>query len=204
MSNLGIFLRRYFVAFGFAAVTTGALLILMEQLIRPDFAEVVAQPPPTKIDFDRSIKEPPLIIKETILEPPPPVLPPPLVALVPTVDSANTTWSVGPIDPGPIKTEINPGLSRSDGGLLIIAQVAANYPERARRNNLQGYVVVEFTVDVTGAVRNVQVIESQPKGVFDQAAVVSVERSKYRPRVEGGTALVVHGVRKRGTFTLQI
>lgn len=204
MSNLGIFVRRYFVAFGFAAVATSALLILMEQLIRPDFADVVAQPPTTKIDFDRSIKEPPPKIKETIVEPPPPVLPPPLVALVTTVDPTNTTWGLDPIDPGPIKTLINPGVSRSDGGLMIIAQVAPNYPERARRNNLQGYVVVEFSVDVTGAVRNAQVIESQPKGVFDRAAVVSVERSKYRPRVEGGKALVVNGVRKRVTFTLQI
>lgn len=202
MSNLGIFLRRYFVAFGFAAVATGALILLMENLIRPDFAEVEAQPPTTKIDFHPIIEDPPPPRKPPVVKPPP-VLPPPVVALVTPTEVTGGEWDIGPVVPGPITPDLNPGTGQADGGLLPIAQVTPNYPERARRSGTQGYVVVEFTVDVTGAVRNARVIESQPKSIFDRAAVLSVERSKYRPRREGGKALVVHGVRKRVSFTLE-
>lgn len=202
MSNLGIFLRRYFVAFGFAAVATGALILLMENLIRPDFAEVEAQPPTTKIDFHRVIEDEPILEKPPVAKPPP-VLPPPVVALVTHTEVTGGEWDVGPVVPGPIDPIISPGTGQADGGLLPLVQVAPNYPERARRTGTQGYVVVEFTVDVTGAVRNARVIESQPNSIFDRAAVLSVERSKYRPRREGGKALVVHGVRKRVSFTLE-
>ena len=203
MSNLGIFLRRYLVAFGFAAATTAALLILMEQLIRPDFAEVVAKPPPPKISFEPVIEDPPSDIRTQLPEPPPPVDPPPLLALVPTADLDGPSMGLIALDPGPVTTKIDPSLSRADGGLLTIVQVAPNYPERARRQGTQGYVVVEFSVDATGAVQDARVIDAQPKGIFDRAALISVQRSKYRPRVEGGKALVVHGVRKRVLFNLQ-
>lgn len=203
MSNLGILLRRYCMAFGFATGVTAALLLLMQQLIEPDFAEVAAKPPPTKIEFHRVIDDEPIPEKETLVRPPP-VLPPPLVALVTPTEVTGGGWDdVGPGTPGLITPVINPGTAQADGGLMPIAQVNPNYPERARRSGTQGYVVVEFTVDATGAVRNARVIESHPNSIFDRAAVISVERSKYRPRREGGKALVVHGVRKRVSFNLE-
>lgn len=204
MSNLGMFMRRYFVAFGFAAMATGGLLMLMEQLIRPDFAEVVAQPPPPKINFDRHIVEPPPDEVTELPEPPPKVEPPPLLALVPTSDMDGPSVGVEFEQPGPGSTVIKPGFDQASGGLMQIVQVTPNYPERARRTGTQGYVVVEFTVDTTGAVRDARVIESHPSGIFDRAALISVERSKYKPRVEDGKGLVVHGVRKRVSFTLEI
>lgn len=202
MSNLGIFVRRYIAAFGFAAVVTSALVLLMEQLIRPDFAEVVAQPQPAKIEFHPIIEDEPILEPPKVMKPPP-VLPPPLVALATPTEVTGGEWEVGPVAPGPIDPVINPGTGQADGGLLPLVQVAPNYPERARRTGTQGFVVVEFTVDVTGAVRDVRVVESQPNSIFDRAAVLSVERSKYRPKRKDGIALVVHGVRKRVSFTLE-
>lgn len=202
MSNLGIFLRRYFVAFGFAAVATGALILLMENLIRPDFAEVEAKQPPTKFDLFPVIKDtPPPPPPE--LPPPTPVETPPRVILVANADPTTITWGEETLYPGPEKNTFNMVHSQADGGLMVISQVPPNYPERARRGNIQGYVVVEFTVDRTGAVRNARVVESEPSSIFDRAAVQSIERSKYRPRREDGKALMVHGVRKRLSFNLE-
>jgi periplasmic protein TonB len=46
------------------------------------------------------------------------------------------------------------------------------------------------------------VIESQPKGIFDEAAMKAVLKFKYKPRVENGRAVAVPGVQHVITFKL--
>jgi protein TonB len=63
-------------------------------------------------------------------------------------------------------------------------------------------VLVEFTVTVTGAVRNVVVIESTDS-VFERAAVQAALRFKYRPRVVDGVAVEVTGVQHYIRFEIE-
>jgi periplasmic protein TonB len=93
-------------------------------------------------------------------------------------------------------------LSASDGEYLPIVKVAPLYPESAAERGIEGYVLLEFTVTETGATSNPSVIESQPKGVFDEAAMKAVLKFKYKPRVENGRPVSVSGVRHVITFKL--
>lgn len=93
-------------------------------------------------------------------------------------------------------------LSASDGEYLPIVKVAPLYPESAAERGIEGYVLLEFTVTETGATADPVVIESQPQGVFDQAAVKAVLKFKYKPRVENGKPMRVTGVRHVITFKL--
>ena len=52
-----------------------------------------------------------------------------------------------------------------------------------------GYVVVRFSIGVNGRVTNLQVIESEPQGVFDSAAQSAVRKWIYEPRKENGVAV---------------
>jgi len=42
--------------------------------------------------------------------------------------------------------------------------------------------MVSFTITRSGAVTNVGVISSQPRGVFDQSALDAVRRWRYKPQ----------------------
>ena len=52
-----------------------------------------------------------------------------------------------------------------------------------------GYVVVRFNIGVNGRVSDLEVVESEPKGVFDDAAQNAVRKWVYEPRKENGFAV---------------
>jgi len=52
-----------------------------------------------------------------------------------------------------------------------------------------GYVIVRFSIGVNGRVSDLSVVESQPQGVFDQAAQDAVRKWVYEPRKENGVAV---------------
>lgn len=56
-----------------------------------------------------------------------------------------------------------------------------DYPRDAALAGIQGEVVIEFTVTVSGDTEDVQVIEAQPRGTFDRAARNAVMRWKFQP-----------------------
>ena len=90
----------------------------------------------------------------------------------------------------------------SDGEYLPIVKVAPVYPRRAQTRGIEGYVLLEFIVTKTGAVRNPFVVEAKPPGIFDRAAISAALKFKYKPKVVNGEPIDVAGVRNRITFEL--
>ena len=76
------------------------------------------------------------------------------------------------------------------------------YPRRAAARGIEGYVLLEFTVTKTGAVRDPKVLEAKPPGIFDRAALNASLKFKYKPKVVNGESIEVSGVRNRITFEL--
>lgn len=75
------------------------------------------------------------------------------------------------------------------------------FPKRAiSRGILEGSAVVSFTVTATGRVRDAKVVDSEPPGLFDRAAINAVERSRYEPAMEDGEPIEVKDMRKRISF----
>ncbi len=95
------------------------------------------------------------------------------------------------------------GLSASDGEYLPIVKVAPIYPRRAQTRGIEGWVLLSFTVTETGSVIDPVVIDAEPQGIFDRAAMKAVERFKYKPRVVNGKAMAVHNVEHLITFELE-
>ena len=62
--------------------------------------------------------------------------------------------------------------------------VSADVPRKA-----EGYVVVSIEITEAGRVAAVNVEESTPPGVFDQAALAAVRKWQYEPRKENGVAV---------------
>lgn len=91
----------------------------------------------------------------------------------------------------------------SDGDYLPIVKVEPVYPRRAQERGQEGYVVLSFTVSTTGVVIDPVVIESEPQGVFDDAAIRAALRFKYKPRVENGKPVAVPNVQHVITFAIE-
>lgn len=68
----------------------------------------------------------------------------------------------------------------------VVSPAAPEYPIEAARSRASGYATVEFTVNPDGSVGNAHVIASQPRRVFDQAAIQAVSRSKFKPALKDG------------------
>lgn len=77
------------------------------------------------------------------------------------------------------------------------------YPLRAAMKNLEGFVVVEFSVRANGTVSNPIVIDSQPGILFDQSALIAVSRFKFKPREIGGERVRVDKVQMKFSFNLE-
>jgi periplasmic protein TonB len=91
----------------------------------------------------------------------------------------------------------------SDRDVIPLVRIEPEYPQRAAQRGLEGFVVVQFTITPAGTIKDPVVVNAEPKGVFDQAAIKAVMRWKYNPKIEEGTAVERRGVQVRLSFQLE-
>ena len=112
------------------------------------------------------------------------------ISLAPTIDTAGAMT----------------GLSLSGGvdrDVVPLVRINPDYPQRALSRGLEGWVQVQFTISETGSVIDPIVVDSMPKGIFDDAAIKAVSRWRYNPKVEGAVAVQRVGVQTIIRFTLE-
>jgi protein TonB len=91
----------------------------------------------------------------------------------------------------------------SDTDVIPLVRIAPEYPPRALRRGIEGWVQVQFTITATGAVKDAKVVASEPPGLFDEAALKSIARWRYNPKIEGGVAVERVGVQTVIRFVLE-
>jgi periplasmic protein TonB len=77
-----------------------------------------------------------------------------------------------------------------------------SFPARARALGQAGSVTLSFVVDVDGSAVDVHVVESDPPGVFDQAAIDAAEGWEFEPGRHEGAPVAVR-VRQTLRFALE-
>ena len=99
---------------------------------------------------------------------------------------------------------VNPDLSEPviEAEFLPLIKVAPVYPRSALERNVQGHVLLEFAVTAAGAVRDPVVVEAEPPGVFDRAAIDAVSSFRYKPKMVEGEVVEVTRVRNRVVFEI--
>lgn len=76
---------------------------------------------------------------------------------------------------------------------MPLYRVEPRYPTKALKRGAEGYVVMKFTIDPTGKPIDVEVVEANPKRMFEREAVRAVKKWKYQPKVVDGTAVAQLG-----------
>lgn len=203
MNNLG----RYAAAFGFAVIVTIGLLWSMQKLISGGNNALTEPPKGNVLDFIRLKRDEVVQKKErkpqkppTPKEPPPQMQQPQMQQANPNANAVSTSFAAEIQAEGGLSGGLS--LDSADGDYLPIVKVAPIYPRRAQSRGIEGYVIVEFTVTKNGSVRDPFVVEAQPEGIFDRAALDAAKKFKYKPRVVDGTATEVAGVQNRITFEI--
>jgi TonB family protein len=70
--------------------------------------------------------------------------------------------------------------------LTLVKSVNPIYPQKATAAATQGWVELEYTVGVNGAVSDVVVRAAAPPGIFDQAALAALAQWRYQPVLRDG------------------
>ncbi len=95
------------------------------------------------------------------------------------------------------------GGTMTDGEAIPWVVIQPQYPRKAAMDGVQGFVTLEFTVQPDGSPKDVRVINSNPRRMFDRAALRAVYKWKFKPRVEDGIAIEQHNMRYTMEFKLE-
>lgn len=201
-------MSRFLIAFVVSLAITLGLFFLMQSLIKMGGSALTEPPKGSVLDFVRVKPEEQVQKKERKPrkppkpeEPPPPMDSPQMDSPSPDADSSGMSFAA---DVGDSMALEGGGLALEggDGEYLPIVKVSPVYPRRALQRGIEGFVIVEFTVTKQGAVKDVFVIEANPEGIFEQAAMDAAKKFKYKPRVVNGEPAEVSGVQNRITFQI--
>ena len=207
---------RAVIAVVLGALVAFGLLFLMQALIATGQQAITESESTRIVDFVRVKREERLESKRAKPERPPNPDEPPPEAPQPSMDRSTgdggETHSVqavhdAPVPVGDVDIAVTPGFGiaagSADGDYLPIVKVAPVYPQRAIDRGIEGYVIVEFTVTKTGAVRDPKVVEYEPSTIFNKAALAAALKFKYKPRIVNGEPIEVRGVLNKITFQLE-
>ncbi len=186
--------KRLGIAFCSSAVITASLLLMMSFLLVQYEAPSLESVNPLTVDIWRKKRD------ETPIKKQPP--------------------AITPAEDPPVIHELNPAITQPGSkeftiikhdeqiifeskDLLInnntptlIRSIKPIYPNKALQKGIEGYVVVEFTISRNGEVLNPRVIESDPAGYFEKAALQAISRFKYSPMAVSNNSAGVASLKK--------
>jgi TonB family protein len=79
----------------------------------------------------------------------------------------------------------------AEASLTRVKTIELSYPAEALRKNIEGWVELSYVVSAEGKVAQINVLNSNPAGVFDAAATKTISRVRYKPMMQGGKPIAV-------------
>ncbi|MCZ6829578.1 MAG: energy transducer TonB [Gammaproteobacteria bacterium] len=194
-------ISRFLSSLCLSFVVTLGLFLLMHQLIAVQVPELVStiarvapviqEPPP-----DMEVQSNPPLQKPVDAEPPPEWQP-----RLSTIEASEQV----------LLTFVNKDavldrqqISHSGGvGIVVIFRVAPDYPLRAVTRGIEGFVDLVFDITPAGQTTNIRVIDAQPQGIFEEAAIRALKKWKYKPPMEDGVPYGQDNMTARLTFEIE-
>lgn len=101
-----------------------------------------------------------------------------------------------------IDGETDFGLEKMDRRATPVVRIPPQYPQGPLNRNVEGWVLIEFTITKTGTVENAHVIEAEPAKTFNRAALRAIKRWKYQPQMLNGKSVAQDGMREIFRFEI--
>ncbi len=107
---------------------------------------------------------------------------------VPATPSLNLSTAVTGIDIA-MPNFGDVGVIANNQQVMPLYRVEPRYPTRAQRQGLEGQVTLSFTIDEQGRPTDIEVVEAEPKRIFEREAMQALRRWKYQPQIIDGVAV---------------
>jgi protein TonB len=192
---------RFIIAAGAGLAVALLLFLLMNTLISGEQSFDRDALGGNLVDFIRVRPDEILEVKERVRpdEPPPPEDPPP----PPPMNVAeHPKPSPVPLDielpnivvpaaaaGGPSLGRWSPGDAAAEGDVIPIVRINPVLPRAALLDRIEGWVKVEITILPDGTVGNVEILDSEPRGLFDRNTRTAVLKWIFKPAVVDGQAV---------------
>jgi protein TonB len=189
-------------AFLLAIFVSLGLFYLMHYMISQGGGDLQQVEDYSVVDFVRLKREEQTEVRKRVIpeKPPLPKKPPPPPQLsvaeepdvaMPQLKMDMPKISARGVSGGPFMGAVTSGMGQGGGDaeLIALVKIAPQYPREAAIKGLEGWVKVEFTVTELGTVTDVDVIEADPRRVFDRAAKRAILKWKFKPKIVDGKAV---------------
>lgn len=185
-----------------AFLATFALTTVMRLLVGADASGLRERPPRFAIEYTRAKRSERYETKKRTLPRKEPIKP--VHTWAPTVAAATQGSSAVAVRIAPSSGFAAPGMNLaggpwlgapdSDSDVVPLVRINPRYPPKALARKVEGWVWLEFTITPHGTTEQIRIVDSEPRGYFERAALAAVQRYRYKPRLENGEAIERRGV----------
>ncbi|MEM0911627.1 MAG: energy transducer TonB [Pseudomonadota bacterium] len=199
---------RLIISMMLGAAAAFGLFFIMAKLVENTGERAEPLEPPPVIDI--VMQEPDDETQTRVRTPPPPPPPPPEPPKVEMVepdtadpDASGFSLSLPGVDTGGVGVNIGGfGGQIQDGDATPIFRQDPKYPPEAARDGREGWVLLSFTINEIGGVEDVEVINAEPRRIFDREAKRALRKWRYNPKIVDGVAVRQPGLQVQLDFTL--
>ncbi len=76
------------------------------------------------------------------------------------------------------------------------------YPKEALMSGTEGWVLLKYDITTDGSVENIEILDANPRDVFDKASKQALRRWKFKPEMVNGVAVAQLGKQVKIEFKL--
>jgi protein TonB len=91
----------------------------------------------------------------------------------------------------------------SDRGCVPQVRIEPDYPPQAKDRGIEGWVLFSYTCTKEGRTKDVVILDSQPKGLWDRATLRAVANWRFQPALKDGKPVETRGIRAKYNFELE-
>ena len=195
-TNHSIFSPRLLGSMGLAALMTFGIFVVMDKLTHfdGDIIEKPEAPPIIDVIFDHQDKPTPTRPRLPPIEPPQMKPKNQIPDIAPTDNGDDLGMQVKVDIPGTDIAKDIGDMTQKDTGARPIVRMQPKYPNAAAQEGIEGWVKLIFSIDASGAVRDIEVVDAEPKRIFNKAARRALSKWKYKPQLVAGKPVAQEGL----------
>lgn len=173
------------------------LFITMSAMVEPPDGFDRPTAVTTAIDFVQRRKDSDTEIRSRALPEPPqiPQIPTPATTSTDLAAPAPAMINMPPMTPdmslasNSMMGDLLVGIGKEDTEVMPLVRQPAIYPQRAKARKIEGFVTARLSISADGSVTDVEVVSSEPPGIFEREAVRAMYRYRFDPKVTNGKAV---------------
>jgi protein TonB len=188
-----------------ASATTFGLFAFMSYLVSNDQVLPPEILPDLIVEVAQLQEEKPVKVMTRFKIVPPP-MPKPMPRTFETVVETNVEGGYDYESPVINVSNDGPGLTLGnntrDNDARPVVRINPKYPIVAVRDGIEGWVKLRFDINALGGVTNIEIIDAEPKRVFNNAAKQALKKWKYRAKSTAGNSVAQQGLTVQLDFNI--